>query len=260
MFRGSAGARVPEWRLSSPCVVEQGEHSFQMPDSGQMLQCSSRAQYFFFPGYWGQPVRAWKSAGLPDRDSGSDKRVWRFYPGARSGPSLLGRDRRRHGEALQSSGKGPRIPIFEGFLPRTQSAREHELGELRFEDRTMIFFEAPHRIVETLESIAKIFGGDRSACICRELTKIHEEIIRGDLGSLSLWSKSKEMLGEFTIVVAGAAKNAREKSNTELVEMVRKFESAGMERKEAISEVAKVTGMPKRNVFSAMVDAKSPLD
>jgi len=162
--------------------------------------------------------------------------------------------------ALAISGLPSERFTFEGFLPRTQSAREHELGELRFEDRTMIFFEAPHRIVETLESIAKIFGGDRSACICRELTKIHEEIIRRDLGSLSLWSKSKEMLGEFTIVVAGAAKNAREKSNTELVEMVRKFESAGMERKEAISEVAKVTGMPKRNVFSAMVDAKSPLD
>lgn len=162
--------------------------------------------------------------------------------------------------AIAISGLPSEKFTFEGFLPRTDSAKEREIDSLRFEERTMVFFEAPHRIIETLESFAKIFGGERLACICRELTKTHEEIVRGNLTSLILWSKSKEMLGEFTIVVSGAKTGARETSNIEVVNMVRKFESAGMDRKEAISEVAKLTGMPKRNVFSAMVDAKSPLD
>ncbi len=149
---------------------------------------------------------------------------------------------------------------FEGFLPRTENAKRNELEKLRFEERTMVFFEAPHRIIETLEILENIFGKNRKACICRELTKTHEEIIRGDLSELVNWSKSKEMLGEFTLVIAGAEKDAEEITNVEVVRMVQKYESAGMDRKEAISEVAKLTGLPKRNVFSAMVEAKSPLE
>ena len=162
--------------------------------------------------------------------------------------------------ALAVSGMPSDRFCFEGFLPRTQSARESKLEELRFDERTLIFFEAPHRIEETLESFAKIFGLNRAACICRELTKIHEEIVRGSLAELINWCKSKEMLGEFTLVIAGAPKNAKVQSDSELVNLVRDLEKAGMERKEAISEVAKQTGIPKRNVFSAMVAAKSGLE
>ena len=162
--------------------------------------------------------------------------------------------------ALAISGLPSERFIFEGFLPRTESARDKAIEDLRFEERTLVFFEAPHRIIETLESFTKIFGAERTACICRELTKTHEEIIRGNLNELLDWANSKEMLGEFTLVISGAKKDARKISNNEVVELVKKYEAAGMDRKEAIAEVAKLTGLPKRNVFSAMVDAKSPLD
>lgn len=162
--------------------------------------------------------------------------------------------------ALAISGLPSERFTFEGFLPRTESARIAALEELRFEERTMVFFEAPHRIVESLENIAKIFGENRLGCICRELTKTHEEIVRGSTKELLEWAQSKEMLGEFTLVVSGSKKDAREITNREIVKLVHTYESAGMDRKEAISEVAKLTGQPKRNVFSAMVEAKSPLD
>lgn len=162
--------------------------------------------------------------------------------------------------ALAISGLPSERFCFEGFLPRTEQARDNYLNELRYETRTMVFFEAPHRIVESLTNLTKIFGDKRRACICREMTKKHEEIIRGNLGELLLWANSKEMLGEFTIVIEGASSNAKELAASEIVELVRKFENVGMDRKEAIAEAAKQTGLPKRNVFSAMVEAKFALE
>ena len=162
--------------------------------------------------------------------------------------------------AIAISGLPSEKFTFEGFLPRTENSRESELEKLRFEARTMVFFEAPHRIRETILAMEKIFGANRRACICRELTKTYEEIIRGNLNDLQNWVESKEMLGEFTIVVEGASKGFKEHTNSELVALVLKYEDAGMNRKEAIAEVATITGLPKRNVFSAMVEAKSPLE
>ena len=146
---------------------------------------------------------------------------------------------------------------FEGFAPRTSGAREKFYEALRFESRTTVFFEAPHRLVDSLATAEKVLGSDREICICRELTKQYEEIVRMSLGDAVKWSQSKEILGEITIVLAGVAEVAQAKSEAEIVARVKSLESVGMERKAAISAVADELGIPKRLIFDAMVAAKS---
>ena len=145
---------------------------------------------------------------------------------------------------------------FEGFLPRTSGARISALEDLASEERTLIFFEAPHRLVETMEDFQKVFGPDREGAICREITKTYEEVIRGPIKDLIKWAKAKEILGEITLVMGGFASN-KEFSVEDLISEVLKYEAAGISRKEAIAEVAKVTGVAKRQVFDAMVEHKS---
>ena len=146
---------------------------------------------------------------------------------------------------------------FEGFAPRTSGAREKFYEALRFESRTTVFFEAPHRLVDSLATAEKVLGSDREICICRELTKQYEEVARMSLGDAVKWSQSKEILGEITIVLAGVAEVAQAKSEAEIVARVKSLESIGMERKAAISAVADELGIPKRLIFDAMVAAKS---
>lgn len=157
--------------------------------------------------------------------------------------------------ALALSGLATDRFTFEGFLPRGSGARLAHLETLRFEERTMIFFEAPHRITDSLKDVAAIFGLDRRAAICREMTKTYEETVRGSLDELIDWSQSKEILGEITVVVAGVPVGSAVKSATEIVARVREFESAGMDRKDAIATVAKEFELPKKVVYAAVVDA-----
>jgi 16S rRNA (cytidine1402-2'-O)-methyltransferase len=145
---------------------------------------------------------------------------------------------------------------FEGFLSRKEGGREKELEALAQEERTMVFFEAPHRIQEFLNDAVEIFGSDRKAAVCREMTKTYEEVQRGTLLELSKWAASKEMLGEITVVIAGFVPSRIEYSDKELAEKVVEYEQAGIGRKEAISMVAKELALPKRLVFDAMVKNK----
>jgi 16S rRNA (cytidine1402-2'-O)-methyltransferase len=157
--------------------------------------------------------------------------------------------------ALALSGLATDRFTFEGFLPRSSGARLTHLDTLRFEERTMIFFEAPHRITESLKDAAEIFGNERRAAICREMTKTYEETVRGTLHELIVWSESKEILGEITMVIAGVPVGTAAKTAEEIVARVREFESAGMDRKDAISTVAKEYELPKKVVYAAVVDA-----
>ena len=157
--------------------------------------------------------------------------------------------------ALALSGLATDRFTFEGFLPRSSGARLAHLETLRFEERTMVLFEAPHRITESLKDAAQIFGSDRQAAICREMTKTYEETVRGSLQELILWSESKEILGEITVVLAGVPVGTAEKTSEEIVARVREYESAGMDRKDAISTVAKECELPKKVVYAAVVDA-----
>lgn len=157
--------------------------------------------------------------------------------------------------ALALSGLATDRFTFEGFLSRSTGARQAHLESLRFEERTMIFFEAPHRITDCLADALETFGGDRRAAICREMTKTYEETIRGTLDELLAWSRSKEILGEITMVIAGVPVGSAAKTAEEMVHRVREFESAGMDRKDAIATVAKEFDLPKKVVYAAVVDA-----
>jgi len=146
---------------------------------------------------------------------------------------------------------------FEGFAPRTSGARKTWFENLANETRTIIMFEAPHRLLESLADAVAVFGPNRLGAICREMTKTYEEVIRGDLETLHIWAASSEILGEITLVIAGFDPDTREFSEADLIAEVLKQEAVGISRKEAISEVARLTGRAKREVFDAMVTHKS---
>ena len=145
---------------------------------------------------------------------------------------------------------------FEGFAPRTSGARITFYESLRFEERTMVVFEAPHRLLESLSDAASILGGDRLGAICREMTKTYEETIRGTLDQLVTWAESHEVLGEITLVFAGVEVGTEAATNSQMVARVREFEAAGMDRKAAIATVAQELDLPKKLVYAAVVEDK----
>ncbi|WP_217246405.1 16S rRNA (cytidine(1402)-2'-O)-methyltransferase [Streptomyces sp. AC602_WCS936] len=146
---------------------------------------------------------------------------------------------------------------FEGFLPRKAGERRARLREAAAERRTLVYFEAPHRLDDTLADMAEAFGAERRAAVCRELTKTYEEVRRGGLGELAAWA-AEGVRGEITVVVEGAPDHGPEEVGAEeLVRRVRVREEAGERRKEAIAAVAAQAGLPKREVFDAVVAAKN---
>ncbi|MFD3590299.1 16S rRNA (cytidine(1402)-2'-O)-methyltransferase [Streptomyces sp. NPDC058683] len=145
---------------------------------------------------------------------------------------------------------------FEGFLPRKAGERRSRLQEAAEERRTLVYFEAPHRLDDTLAAMAEVFGAERRAAVCRELTKTYEEVRRGPLAELAVWA-ADGVRGEITVVVEGAPERGPEELDAaELVRRVRVREEAGERRKEAIAAVAVDAGIPKRVVFDAVVAAK----
>jgi 16S rRNA (cytidine1402-2'-O)-methyltransferase len=144
---------------------------------------------------------------------------------------------------------------FEGFAPRAHGARTSFFESLRFQERTMVIFEAPHRLHESLVDAASILGADRAAAICREMTKTYEETIRGPLSELITWAAGHEVLGEITLVIAGVAAGSEVRTADNAVARVREYEAAGMDRKGAIATVAEEFSIPKKIVYAAVVDA-----
>ncbi|MCK8680173.1 16S rRNA (cytidine(1402)-2'-O)-methyltransferase [Streptomyces lichenis] len=146
---------------------------------------------------------------------------------------------------------------FEGFLPRKAGERLGRLREVAAERRTLVYFEAPHRLDDTLAAMAEAFGAERRAAVCRELTKTYEEVRRGPLAELARWA-AEGVRGEITVVVEGAPEpGPADLDPAELVRRVRVREEAGERRKEAIAAVAVEAGLPKREVFDAVVAAKN---
>ena len=142
---------------------------------------------------------------------------------------------------------------FEGFLPRKDGDRRRRLAALATEDRTMVFFEAPHRLDASVRDMADAFGMDRRAAVCRELTKTYEEVKRDSLGELARWAEG-EVRGEITIVVAGASDDERRDASglgddEAIAAAVRKRMESGLSRKEAAAEVADRAGLSKRYVY-----------
>jgi 16S rRNA (cytidine1402-2'-O)-methyltransferase len=144
---------------------------------------------------------------------------------------------------------------FEGFLPRRAGERAARLRELAREPRTMVFFEAPHRLGASLAALADAFGPDRPAAVCRELTKTYEEVRRGPLADLVTWA-ADGVRGEITVVVGGASSPSGTLAPVDLADLVSDAEATGMSRKEAIAAVAASSGAPRRTVFDAVVAHK----
>jgi 16S rRNA (cytidine1402-2'-O)-methyltransferase len=138
---------------------------------------------------------------------------------------------------------------FEGFLPRKAGERSRRLAALATEERTMVFFEAPHRTAAALAAMAEAFGADRAGAVCRELTKTYEEVRRGGLAELAAWAEDG-VRGEVTVVVTGAEATAAIDADPDsLRAAVADLEAGGTSRKDAIVEVARLAGVPKREVY-----------
>ena len=155
--------------------------------------------------------------------------------------------------ALAISGLATDRFCFEGFLPRKDGEQRKYLRQIAGEDRTMVFFESPRRVGATLAAMRDELGTSRRACVCRELTKIHEEVVRGSLGDLAN-RFAGDVLGEIAIVVAGAEKA---EVDAELaVAEVEDLEAAGLRLKAAAAHVAARTGLRKKDLYEAALSRK----
>ena len=154
--------------------------------------------------------------------------------------------------ALSISGQATGRFCFEGFLSTAKKSRKEHLESLTKECRTMIFYEAPHKLMATLESMAEVFGGDRGISLCRELTKLHEEVIRTTLdGAIALYTQQAPK-GEYVLVVAGAVPEEKPVASvTDAATRVVQLVTEGMSRKDAIKQTAKELNLPKNVVYEA---------
>lgn len=160
--------------------------------------------------------------------------------------------------ALAVSGQDTSRWVFEGFLPVERRQKKERLAELLTERRTMIFYEAPHKLRKTLSDFAKLFGPDRRIALCRELTKVHEEVWRTTVGEAAAHYRENEPRGEFVLVVEGAQAPAapdQEYTLEDAVEMARSLAAGGLSASEAAKEAAKETGFKKGEIYRRMGQA-----
>jgi 16S rRNA (cytidine1402-2'-O)-methyltransferase len=157
--------------------------------------------------------------------------------------------------ALSISGLPTGRFTFEGFLSTAKKSRQSHLQDLISETRTMIFYEAPHKLLSTLKDMAEAFGGARRISLCRELTKLHEEVVRTTLEEAVERYTENPPKGEFVLVIAGAA--PAEKTEVTLEEAAQRVQSLmeeGLSRKDAVRQTAQETGLPKNAVYDAALD------
>ena len=154
--------------------------------------------------------------------------------------------------ALSISGQSTGRFCFEGFLSTAKKSRREHLESLTNEHRTMIFYEAPHKLLATLEDMAPVFGSERSISLCRELTKLHEEVVRTTLGDAIEKYNAVPPKGEFVLVVAGAPVAQKEEATpADAAVRVTQLMATGLSRKDAIKQTAKELNLPKNVVYDA---------
>ena len=157
--------------------------------------------------------------------------------------------------ALSISGQSTGRFCFEGFLSTAKKSRREHLESLAEEARTMIFYEAPHKLLATLEDMAKVFGPDRGISLCRELTKLHEEVVRTTLAEAIDKYTEQPPRGEFVLVVAGAAVKEKQEATVEdAASHVAALMEQGLSRKDAIKQTAKDLNLPKNVVYDAALE------
>ena len=152
--------------------------------------------------------------------------------------------------ALSISGQATGRFCFEGFLSTAKKSRREHLESLAGETRTMIFYEAPHKLLSTLEDLAEAFGADRGISLCRELTKLHEEVVRTTLGEAVERYSANPPKGEFVLIVAGAPEVEKEvASETDAATRLQQLMAEGLSRKDAVKQTAKELDLPKNVVY-----------
>ena len=156
--------------------------------------------------------------------------------------------------ALAASGLPTGRFTFEGFLAMNRKNRRAHLESLAGERRTMIFYEAPHKLTATLEDLKTAFGPDRRVALCRELTKLHEEVRRTTLGQAAAWYGENPPRGEFVLVVEGAPEAAEEAPSWEdALERVARLREEGLSLRDAARQTSKETGLPKNELYDRAV-------
>ncbi|MGI9051924.1 MAG: 16S rRNA (cytidine(1402)-2'-O)-methyltransferase, partial [Ilumatobacteraceae bacterium] len=157
--------------------------------------------------------------------------------------------------ALTISGMATTRFVFEGFLPRSGRARRARLSELVGQRRTMVLYEAPHRVVATVADLATALGADRAVVVARELTKLHETVVRGTLGDLDLGQPR----GEYVLVIAGATDTSLPPDDEAIRAALRAEREAGASTRDASAAVARRLGVPKRVAYDlAVSDPEAP--
>ena len=156
--------------------------------------------------------------------------------------------------ALVASGLPTGRFVFEGFLPRKGSGRSRRLTSLASETRTIVVYEAPHRLAHTLADLMEALGADRRVAVARELTKMHEEVVRGTLADVMAWASRETPRGEHVLVIDGAPE-ATDASDDEVLSAVRDALARGLSARDAASEVARMLGVPKRRAYSLATSA-----
>ena len=157
--------------------------------------------------------------------------------------------------ALSISGQATGRFCFEGFLSTSKKSRREHLESLKTEQRTMVFYEAPHKLLSTLEDMAEVFGPERSISLCRELTKLHEEVVRTTLGGAVEKYTEAPPKGEFVLVIAGAEPPAEDApTSDDAAARLRQLIEGGLSRKDAIKQAAASLGLPKNVVYDAALN------
>ena len=156
--------------------------------------------------------------------------------------------------ALSISGQATGRFCFEGFLSTAKMSRREHLQALISEQRTMVFYEAPHKLLATLTDMAEVFDADRPISLCRELTKLHEEVIRTTLGQAIELYTQQPPRGEYVLVIAGAPQVQQEvPTQADASAYVAQLMESGMSRKDAIKQTAKDLNLPKNVVYDAAI-------
>ena len=154
--------------------------------------------------------------------------------------------------ALSISGQATGRFCFEGFLSTSKKSRREHLESLIGEQRTMVFYEAPHKLLSTLEDMAETFGPERPISLCRELTKLHEEVVRTTLGEAITMYTETPPKGEFVLVLAGAPETVKEEATaSDAAARVAQLMEEGLSRKDAVKQAAKELDLPKNVVYDA---------
>lgn len=157
--------------------------------------------------------------------------------------------------ALALSGLATDRFCFEGFLSRRAGERRRALADLVEEPRTMVLFEAPHRLVDLLQDVADVMGADRQVAVCRELTKTHEEVRRGPISEVLLWAQDGPVRGEIAVVIAGRVRAVGE-ITSDLVAQVRARVDLGERLKTVVAEMADGVRVSRQELYAAVVAAK----